>query len=199
MNSWRTTIFGLLAAIGAAVLAGIQTGAIDATHLPSWLKGVAGLLSVLGTAGLGISARDNNKTSEQVGATPGTNIPIRTLVGLLILSVLGVWLMLSAVSCGTTPAAKATQVERIVIHSVNDAMTEWAARVNAGKATQAQVDAVKKGYGDYLAAQAVAKAAIEKAAIAEQAGQPATGDVDTANQAVSNAETALINLINSFL
>lgn len=57
-----------MAAIGAAVVAGIQTGLIDASELPKWLKGVAGLLSVMGTAGVGLFARDNNKSSEQVGA-----------------------------------------------------------------------------------------------------------------------------------
>src|SRR5262245_21448585 len=66
--SWKTTVFGLMAAIGGAVLAGISTGVIDASHLPGWVKGVAGLLSVIGTAGVGVFARDNNKTSEDVGA-----------------------------------------------------------------------------------------------------------------------------------
>lgn len=65
--SWKTTVFGLMAAIGAAVVAAIMTDVIDVSGLPKWVKGVAGLMSVIGTAGLGFFARDNDKTSEQVG------------------------------------------------------------------------------------------------------------------------------------
>lgn len=68
--SWKTTVFGLMAAIGGAVLTGLATGFIDPGDLPKWVKGVAGLLSVIGTAGIGFFARDNNKTSEDVGAKP---------------------------------------------------------------------------------------------------------------------------------
>jgi len=68
-------VFALIGAIGAAILAGIATGVIDPATLPKWLKGVAGLLSVIGPAGVGVFARDNNKTSEDVGANK-TNVPI---------------------------------------------------------------------------------------------------------------------------
>jgi len=67
--SWKTSLFGLLAAIGAAVLAGLATGIIDANDLPKWVRGVAALMSVIGTAGTGFFARDNDVTSEQVAAS----------------------------------------------------------------------------------------------------------------------------------
>ena len=78
--SWKTTLFGLLAAIGGAVLAGISAGVIDASELPKWVKGVAGMLSVIGSAGVGLFARDNDKTSEDVKAANAGNVPIRTLL-----------------------------------------------------------------------------------------------------------------------
>lgn len=57
-----------MAALGGAVVAGYVTGIIDPGDLPKWVKGVASLMSVLGTAGIGFFARDNDKSSEQVGA-----------------------------------------------------------------------------------------------------------------------------------
>lgn len=102
--------------------------------------------------------------------------------------------------CGSTPASKAAQGERIVIHSVNDAMTEWAAYVNAGKATAQQIKDVQTAYDAYFAAQQVAKAAIEKLAVAESGGQATSpADVATANAAVTNAENTLIGLIGSII
>jgi len=71
--SWKTTFFGLMAAIGGAVMAAITTGVIDISDLPKWVKGIAGLMTVAGTAGLGFCARDNDKTSEQVGAGKNEN------------------------------------------------------------------------------------------------------------------------------
>lgn len=72
-GSWRTTMFGLIAGIGAAVVTALQTGIIDPTTLPVWVKGVFGLLAVIGTAGLGIVSRDNKVTSEEAGATKSPN------------------------------------------------------------------------------------------------------------------------------
>ena len=59
-GSWKTTLFGILAAIG--------TGLSQTQPSDSWL-GVSGvLLAMVGTGGLGMVARDNNKSSEAVGA-----------------------------------------------------------------------------------------------------------------------------------
>lgn len=66
--SWKTSLFGLLAAIGGGILAAMQTGTIDPATLPPWVKSVAVILSIVGTAGVGLFARDNNKTSEDVNA-----------------------------------------------------------------------------------------------------------------------------------
>ena len=99
-GSWKTTLFGLLAATGAAVSAGIQTGIIDATTLPHSVKGVAGLVTVIGTAGIGVFARDNDKTSEQVNAGK----PGETHTGALLLAALflfGLAFVLSLAGCSS--------------------------------------------------------------------------------------------------
>ncbi len=88
--SWKTSLFGLMAAIGGAVLAGISTGIIDATEMPRWIKGAAGILSVIGSAGVGVFARDNDKTSEDVKAGNAGSVPIRTLLLLFAFFLVGV-------------------------------------------------------------------------------------------------------------
>lgn len=59
MKSWKTTLAGLAAALGMAS----QT-----LEGPPWLKIVGLGVSVLGLAVLGMTARDNDVTSEQAGA-----------------------------------------------------------------------------------------------------------------------------------
>jgi uncharacterized lipoprotein NlpE involved in copper resistance len=100
------------------------------------------------------------------------------------------------VGCGSTPASKAVQIERVVILGVNDAMTEWASYVNAGKATKDQVAKVKLGYDSYVVAQATAKAVIEKAITS---GSSDPNETALATQAVKDAEAQLIDLVNSFI
>jgi len=57
-----------MAAVGAAVVAATRTGIIDGSKLPDWVNAVAGLASVVGTAGMGVFARDNDVSSEESGA-----------------------------------------------------------------------------------------------------------------------------------
>jgi len=101
ISSWKTTLFGLLAAVGAAVSAGIQTGIIDATHFPAWFKGMAALVSVIGTAGVGVFARDNNKTSEQVGAGHDDDNPPAAKILMLALFALGLAFVLLLTGCSS--------------------------------------------------------------------------------------------------
>ncbi len=99
--------------------------------------------------------------------------------------------------CGTNAPTKAAQAEQIVITSVNAAMSQWAAYVNAGKAKQSQIDRVRNIYNGYYTAELAAKAVIEKLI----AKDPTTtqADIDTANQAVTDAGNALIAVLNSYL
>ena len=106
-------------------------------------------------------------------------------------------LLVCAPGCGTNAPTKAAQAEQILITSVNVAMSQWASHVNAGKATQAQIDNVRKAYEAYYTAQTVAKAAIEKAIVKDPSATPA--DVATAASAVQSAEVAILGLVNSYL
>lgn len=59
MKSWKTTLCGGLAALGTY---------LSTQKDPEWLGFVGTILTGLGTAGIGAFARDNDKSSEQVGA-----------------------------------------------------------------------------------------------------------------------------------
>jgi hypothetical protein len=61
VKSWKTTAAGLVAAIG--------TYLVGAEGLPPWWKHVGNILQMVGVAGIGMMARDNNVTSEQAGLT----------------------------------------------------------------------------------------------------------------------------------
>ena len=66
--SWKTTVAALVAAVGGAVLGAYQLKPELFVGWPAWVPGMALLLSSVGTAGVGVFARDNDKTSEDVGA-----------------------------------------------------------------------------------------------------------------------------------
>lgn len=115
----------------------------------------------------------------------------------LIVSLLSLGLLLPLCGCGTNAPTKAAQADQVLITTVNDAAQQWALYVNAGKAKQSQIDRFKTAYDAYYTAQQAARATIEKLI----AKDPTTtaADVATANQAVLNAENALVSLVNSYL
>lgn len=57
-TSWKTTLFGAMAAIGTY---------LATIHDPAWISTVGTILVGLSTALLGFSARDNNVSSEDAG------------------------------------------------------------------------------------------------------------------------------------
>ena len=60
MKSWQTTLFGAISAVGGFLsLESPEQG---------WASTVGKILVIIGTAGIGYFARDNNKSSESVGA-----------------------------------------------------------------------------------------------------------------------------------
>jgi anti-sigma-K factor RskA len=64
MTSWKTTLAGIAAIVAAVATAASAQFDNDPATVPDWTM-VIGMI----TAGVGlILARDNNKTSEQVGA-----------------------------------------------------------------------------------------------------------------------------------
>lgn len=64
MNSWKTTILGIIA--GLMLLLPQIAAVLDDDPLtnPSYET----IIAALSLVGVGVSARDNNQTSEQVGA-----------------------------------------------------------------------------------------------------------------------------------
>ncbi len=98
--------------------------------------------------------------------------------------------------CGSTPAEVAYKGEALIIQSIDLGMKLWADQVNAGNATQKQVDEVKAAYNVYYNAQQAAKAALMKY-LASQTKDSA--DVQAANAAVVNAENALLSILNQFI
>ncbi len=61
MKSWKTMLSGILGLIG---------GVLQAVPGPDWLRGLGAALAGCGLLSLGAFARDNDKTSEDVGAAP---------------------------------------------------------------------------------------------------------------------------------
>jgi len=195
-QSWKTTLFGILGGIGAGIVSAMAAGIIDPTHLPVWLKDVAALCAIAGHVGLGTSARDNDKSSEDVGAKPpGPAAGIGTIGSLLLCAVL----CLGTTGCGTTPATKAAQADQIVITAVNDIMAEWRTFVNAGKATPAQIAQVETVYNGYYKAQMVLRGVLERSAANDPATAPTAAEIATAKSASDQAQVALLDLLRLLL
>ena len=97
------------------------------------------------------------------------------------------------------PTATAYKSESALITSVDTAMKVWHDRVVAGKATQAQMDLVKKSYQTYYNAQQVAKAALELY-ISNTSTNTASASANAASarQAVSDAASALVSLVTLY-
>lgn len=62
-RSWKTSLGGILTALAAGL-----TQKPDA--LGEWTQPVAGILAIVGPLLIGMSARDNNVSSEDAGAKP---------------------------------------------------------------------------------------------------------------------------------
>lgn len=99
--------------------------------------------------------------------------------------------------CGTTANNRATQTEAALIPSVNVAMSIWSAQVNAGRATQSQVDTVKIAYQNYYNAQIAFKGVLEKSIVNAQSASTET-EVNIANQAVEQAKLSLLTILSQF-
>jgi len=67
MTSWKTTVGGMCAAVGTALF-GIALTLPEGDDKKFWLSVIGTVLSAAGQALLGLSARDNNVSSEQVAA-----------------------------------------------------------------------------------------------------------------------------------
>ncbi len=66
-TSWKTTIGGLLSAIGTSI---IGAGAAIDVVAPAWLLWAGYLMASIGPVLLGASARDANRSSQDHGVRP---------------------------------------------------------------------------------------------------------------------------------
>ena len=148
-TSWKTTVFGVLAGVGAGITGAYLIKPEILAPFPAWLPGLGVLLSSISTACLGMAARDNNKTSEQVGAGPGSGSPVavRTLVAALLVASLA---PLALEGCASANKAAYTGVSATDI-SVQTAMGIWNAYVGAKHPGPDKEMAVKRAYDAYQA------------------------------------------------
>lgn len=131
--SWRTTTFGLMAALGYAV--GLVAG------IPHWLKVACDVSAAAGLAGLGFFSRDDKVTSEQAGAD-GRETGVPWQRPLLILAVAGLVLLPGCVGPNRT-AYRSVAISRVSVHA---ALELWDGYVESGRATIEQEEKVKAAY-----------------------------------------------------
>jgi hypothetical protein len=68
MKNWRTTIWGLIGAVGIVILS-----EYDPLKDPRWLKYVAVIMNAVGAAGVGLFAKDTNDKSDKITDKPAEN------------------------------------------------------------------------------------------------------------------------------
>lgn len=112
------------------------------------------------------------------------------IIGLLCIT------SLTAMTCKTSPTQITLKVETGLITSVDAGMQGWSAYVNKGLATTTQIDNVKTAYNAYYTAQLSAEAALSALVTS---GSTNMTDVQTANIAVSAAETQILTLLNNYI
>lgn len=110
-------------------------------------------------------------------------------------------ILLSAfVFCGATcrpsVAPTAIKTEGVLVTSVDTGMKLWAIYVNSGKATQAQVDEVKKAYNTYYNAQIIAESALTAYV---SGGITNAVDLSSVVSSSSAAQASLLTILNQYI
>jgi hypothetical protein len=101
-----TTIFGLMLAVGTAVVGGLATGIIPPDFLPQLVKGVFALMMVIGGAGVGYFGKDYNVTG---GTVRNPDVPLGKDIGPMILLLLIPLVLLSG--CTRLPLSMEAKVD----------------------------------------------------------------------------------------
>ena len=198
MNSWKTTTFGLMAAIGAGITGAYLVKPDLLAGFPAWLPGIGVLLSSIGTACFGLAARDNNKTSEQVGAggpaLPKIGAPVVALI--LSLGVAG-----ALTSCSSTPARIAYNGVAAPAITVDHAMTMWGDYVAQFHPPAATELKVKAAFEKYQAAELLAIDAARAYADLNSSGATNTvaarAQTELTSQTAASALADLVNLLQN--
>lgn len=202
-TSWKTTLFGLMAGIGSGIVGAYVIDPKALASFPHWLPGLGVLLSSIGLSSLGLAARDNNKSSEQVGAG-GSTLPIapRKVLPLLLVGLLGLGSVVSFTGCQSTPARIAYNTVSAPAITVNAAMTAWGDYVAQWHPPVAQELQVKAAFEKYqaaeLAAISAAKVYADLAASGNTNSLSARVNTEIQNQTASQALADLVNLVRSF-
>lgn len=121
---------------------------------------------------------------------------MKTLNKIVLVTMLSITPILIGSGCGSTPVTTANKANAIVITSVNAGMTLWKDYVNSGKATQAQINAVKSFYTTYYNAELAVKAALELSISTTNSN---AADMANVNASVASAEKALLDILNQYL
>lgn len=151
-SSWKTTVFGLMSAIGAGITGAYLVDPKLLSPFPAWLPGLAVLLSSIGTACLGLAARDNNKTSEQVGAgTPAAAPAVPRGAALLLAGLLTLGIACGGLQGCATPNRNAYVAVGVSDVSVTAAMGLWNDYVGIKHPSAETELAVKKAFEDWQA------------------------------------------------
>jgi len=161
MNSTKTTLFGLLAGIGGGVTGAYLSKPDLLAHFPAWLSRLGVLMTSIGTACLGLAARDNNKTSEQVGAGGPTGVlmggrPIVSLLMVGLLSAGSFGSIITLAGCAGTPSRIAYDTVAAPAIAVDKAMTAWGDYVGLYHPSAAVELKVKAAFERYQAVELLA-------------------------------------------
>jgi hypothetical protein len=198
--SWKTSLCGWLTLIGGAITMGISKGLINPAHFPAWLGDIAALLSLAGGAGVGIFARDNDKTSEQVNAGQPSSSPLKLTAFLLF--ALAVSLVTVESGCSSTPARTAYNVVEVGVTSVDEAMTVWGdyvAQFHPGvKAEQEVKDAFEKAKAAELAANSAAHTYADLVASGNTNSLLVRAEQELTSRTAQQALTDLVNAMRKF-
>lgn len=203
MNSWKTTFFGIMGAIGGAVTLALHSGMLNPADFPHWLGGLATLLTVISPAGLGFAARDNDKTSEQVGAgKPSGGPPSLPLLLLLAVLFYGTLTSVMCSGCSSTPQRIAYNTLSASEVTVSAAMGAWGDYVKQSHPPIEQEQKVADAYKKYqLAMTAVIDAtqlAVNLAASSSTNSTAASANTELYQQQAANALAELVELVKSF-
>lgn len=185
MKSWKTTLCGVLALVGGGLT----------QFYPEYAK-LGGFLAFIGSGAGLLFARDNNVTSEQVGANKPASGNIAAgpslwlLCGFLAFGVSG-----CALFKGATPAKQAVNVSDVSKVTVEAALSAWDAYIVAHHPPLSQQREVKRAWENYRAAQILILDAALVMKEAETAGTTTPEQQAQLSYAVTEASAALADLI----
>lgn len=188
-GSWKTTSAGLALIIGALVHLWFTRMHLDETSV------MGGIMGILGGIGL-LVARDNDKTSEEVGAGgPGAGGGAAAKLGLIFLGLLG-WTLLAG-GCANTPGQVIYKTEATTHVGVTEAMGLWNVYVGQFHPGTNDEIKVKAAFEKWQAGTlAVCDAGALYAAAVTTNATGATGVSGVLEQAISTADQEKTDLLN---